>query len=79
METRMLFFGVSLTFQVPNSGHLRLDFDVLLLFTFDSSRSKWIRNVDQKCPEKQEMKSKRDMKRSILHQGENSDCTKSNF
>ena len=52
-------------FSSPYSGHLRSDFVILLLlFTVRSRRT---RKAIQKCPEKQDKESKRDMKRTILH------------
>ena len=42
------------------SGHLRSDFVVLLLLL--TTRSRKTRKADQKCPEKQDKKSQRDMK-----------------
>ena len=47
-------------FSSPYSGHLRSDFVVLLLLF--TARSRRTRKADQKCPEKQDKKSKRDMK-----------------
>ena len=50
-------------FSSPYSGHLRSDFVVLLLLL--TARSRRTRKADQKCPEKQDKKSKRDMKNSF--------------
>ena len=50
-------------FSSPYSGHLRSDFVVLLLLL--TARSRRTRKADQKCPEKQDKKSKRDMKMSF--------------
>ena len=47
-------------FSSPFSGHLRSHFVVLLLLL--TARSRRTRKADQKCPEKQDKKSKRDMK-----------------
>ena len=51
-------------FSSPYSGHLRSDFVVLLLLL--TARSRRTRKADQKCPEKQDKKSKRDMKNKFL-------------
>lgn len=51
-------------FSSPYSGHLRSDFVVLLLLL--TARCRRTRKADQKCPEKQDKKSKRDMK-NIFH------------
>ena len=51
-------------FSSPYSGHLRSDFVVLMLLLTDRSRR--TRKADQKCPEKQDKKSKRDMKNLFL-------------
>ena len=48
-------------FSSPYSGHLRSDFVVLLLLL--TARCRRTRKADQKCPEKQDKKSKRDMKK----------------
>ena len=48
----------------PYSGHLKSDFVVFLLLL--TARCRRTRKADQKCPEKQDKKSKRDMKNSIL-------------
>ena len=50
-------------FLSPFSGHFRSDFVVLLLLL--TARSRRTRKADQKCPEKQDKKSKRDMKKYI--------------
>ena len=50
-------------FSSPYSGHLRSDFVVLLLLL--TARCRRTRKADQKCPEKQDKKSKRDMKNMI--------------
>ena len=50
-------------FSSPYSGHLRSDFVVLLLLL--TARCRRTRKADQKCPEKQDKKSKRDMKSSL--------------
>merc|ERR1712020_603837 len=50
-------------FSSPYSGHLRSDFVVLLLLL--TARGRRTRKADQKCPEKQDKKSKRDMKNSF--------------
>ena len=47
-------------FLSPFSGHFMSDFVVLLLLL--TARSRMTRKADQKCPEKQDKKSKRDMK-----------------
>ena len=52
-------------FSSPFSGHLRSDFVVLLFLM--TARSRRTRKADQKCPGKQDKKSKRDMKRSFQH------------
>ena len=51
-------------FSSPYSGHLRSDFVVLLLLL--TARCRRTRKADQKCPEKQDKKSKRDMKKFIF-------------
>ena len=51
-------------FSSPYSGHLRSDFVVLLLLL--TARSRRTRKADQKCPEKQDKKSKRDMKNVFI-------------
>ena len=50
-------------FSSPYSGHLRSDFVVLLLLL--TARCRRTRKADQKCPEKQDKKSKRDMKNHL--------------
>ena len=50
-------------FSSPYSGHFRSNFVVLLLLL--TARSRRTRKADQKCPEKQDKKSKRDMKINI--------------
>ena len=50
-------------FSSPYSGHLRSDFVVLLLLL--TARCRRTRKADQKCPEKQDKKSKRDMKKTL--------------
>ena len=52
-------------FSSPYSGHLRSDFVVLLLLL--TARCRRTRKADQKCPEKQDKKSKRDMKNIFLN------------
>ena len=47
-------------FSSPYSGHFRSNFVVLLLLL--TARSRRTRKADQKCPEKQDKKSKRNMK-----------------
>ena len=53
-------------FSSPYSGHLRSDFVVLLLLL--TARCRRTRKADQKCPEKQDKKSKRDMKIILSNQ-----------
>ena len=57
-------FFVSLLFLSIYSGHLRSDFVVLLLLL--KSRSRRTRKADQKCPEKQNKKSKMGIKNIFL-------------
>ena len=53
-----------------DSEYLRFDFVVLLLLL--TARSRRTRKADQKCPEKQDKKSKRDMKMSLnIHLNDN--------